>query len=75
VVRGLAADLVAEGVDATVKPEVREVVEATTHLLDDRRAEVSQVDLAKALRLDKSAISRRNRGRTGWRVFEEPRRS
>jgi hypothetical protein len=62
VVRELVADLVAEGVDATVKPEVREVVDATTRLIAEGRAEVSQADLAKALRLDKSAVSRRVAG-------------
>ena len=56
--RELVADLVAEGVEATIKPEIREVVEATVRLL----AEVRQGDLKAALNLDKSAISRRAAG-------------
>ena len=58
-VRELVADLVAEGVEATVKPEVREVVKATARLLAEGRQEVRQADLKGALNLDKSAISRR----------------
>ena len=61
-VRELVADLVAEGVEVTVKPEVREVVEATARLLAEGRAEVRQADLKTALNLDKSAISRRVAG-------------
>jgi hypothetical protein len=61
-VRALIADLVAEGVDATVKPEVREVVETTMRLLAEGLGEVRQTDLTKALKLDKSAISRRVAG-------------
>jgi hypothetical protein len=57
--RELVADLVAEGVDATVKPEVREVVEAVSRLLEGGVSEVRQADLKGALRLDKSSISRR----------------
>jgi hypothetical protein len=58
-VRELVADLVAEGIDANVKPEVRETVEAVSRLLDDGSAEVRQIDLARVLKLDKSSISRR----------------
>jgi hypothetical protein len=61
-VRELVADLVAEGVEATVKPEIREVVEATARLLAEGRVEVRQADLKGALKLDKSAISRRVAG-------------
>ena len=61
-VRELVADLVAEGVDATVKPEIREVVQATKRLLEDGDDEVRQVDLRAVLNLDKSAISRRVAG-------------
>jgi hypothetical protein len=60
--RELAADLVAEGVDVTVKPEIREVVETTVRLLAEGRDEVRQTDLKGALNLDKSAISRRVAG-------------
>jgi hypothetical protein len=61
-VRDLIADLVAEGVDATVKPEIREVVEATRHSLGEGRDEVHQADLKALLKLDKSVISRRVAG-------------
>jgi hypothetical protein len=75
-VRGLVADLVAEGVDATVKSEIREVVQATKGLLDDGRQEVRQVDLGKILNLDKSAISRRVAGAiaAGFLKNEEDRK-
>ena len=55
-VRELVADLFAEGVDATVKPETREAVAAVKSLGKD---EVSVTEIAKALRLDKGAASRR----------------
>jgi hypothetical protein len=58
-VRALVADLVAEGIDVTAKNEVRETVEAASRLLDGGSAEVRQTDLARALKLDKSSISRR----------------
>ena len=58
-VRELVADLVAEGADATIKPEVRETVKAVTDLLAGGKAEVMQADIKKALKLDKSAVSRR----------------
>jgi hypothetical protein len=61
-VREFVADLVAEGVDATVKPEIREVVEAIARLLGEGRDEVRQTDLKEVLKLDKSAISRRVAG-------------
>jgi hypothetical protein len=61
-VRDLIADLVAEGVDATVKPETREVVKAIARLLGEGRDEVRQADLKGVLKLDKSAISRRVAG-------------
>ena len=59
IVRELIADLVAMGVDATVKPEVREVVNAVGALLEKGRDEVQQSELKSTLQLDKSAISRR----------------
>lgn len=58
-VRTLVADLVAEGVDATVKPEIREVVAVVKHLIDEGYDAADQVGLKTHLRLDKSAISRR----------------
>jgi hypothetical protein len=59
VVRELIADLIAVGVDATVKPEVREVVTTVAALLKGAKDEVRQSELKPALKLDKSAISRR----------------
>jgi hypothetical protein len=59
VVHELIADLVAVGVEATVKPEVREVVKTVVALLESGQDEVRQSDLKSALKLDKSAISRR----------------
>jgi hypothetical protein len=59
VVRELVADLVAVGVEATVKQEVREVVDMVRRLLDEGREDVRQADLKSVLQLDKSAISRR----------------
>jgi hypothetical protein len=61
-VHELIAGLVAEGVEATVKPEIREVVEATARLIAQGRGEVCQADLKAALKLDKSAVSRRVSG-------------
>ena len=58
-VRDLVEDLVSEGVGSTVKPEVREVVQATTRFLKEGSTEVSQTQLRKALHLDRAVISRR----------------
>jgi hypothetical protein len=58
-VHELVADLVAEGADATIKPEIRETVRTVENLLADCRTEVMQADIKKALKLDKSAVSRR----------------
>jgi hypothetical protein len=58
-VRDLVADLVAEGVEATIKPEVRETVKAVEHLIAEGLVEVRQIDLKSVLRLDRSVISRR----------------
>src|SRR5262249_33470683 len=51
-VRELVADLVAEGAEVTIKPEVRETVRAVEELLADGREEVKQMDIKKALKLD-----------------------
>lgn len=59
VVRELVADLVAEGVEATVSATVRETVETVGRLIADGTAEVSQAKLAKELKLDRGATSRR----------------
>ena len=47
-VRELVGDLVAAGVDATVRPEVRETVAAVADLLREGQAEVRQSDLRSA---------------------------
>ena len=59
-VRVLVADLFAEGVDATVKPETRETVAAVGTLLKARdKEDASLADIEKVLMLDRSATSRR----------------
>lgn len=67
VVRGLVADLIAEGVESTVPATVRETVntvaEMTASNADDEQT-VSIAALATALKLDKSATSRRVRSAT-----------
>lgn len=55
VVRDLIADVIAEGVDATIKPEIREVVNAVAGLIADGKPEVRQSDLVGLLKLDKSS--------------------
>jgi hypothetical protein len=61
-VRDLLADVIAEGVGATVKPEVRAVVEAVRRLTAEGRDHAGTADLVKLLKLDRSAISRRVAG-------------
>ena len=58
-VRDLVAYSVAEGVEATIKPEVRKTVEAVARLIAGSMVEVRQTDLRSALKLDRSVISRR----------------
>jgi hypothetical protein len=60
IVRALVADLVSEGVEATVPAPVRETVEKLVRLCSDEES-VTIVRLAKALKLDKSAVWRRVR--------------
>jgi hypothetical protein len=61
-VRGLVADLVSEGIEVTVPKTVRETVEAVKRLQEDVKGEpVTVTDLARELRLDRSAVSRRAR--------------
>jgi hypothetical protein len=61
VVRELVADLVAEGVEATVSKHVRETVEAVKRLHADASEPVTNAAVARELNLDKSAASRRVR--------------
>jgi hypothetical protein len=58
-VHQLVADLVAEGAEVSIKPELRETVSAAAEVLASSRDEVRQSDIKKALKLDKSAVSRR----------------
>jgi hypothetical protein len=60
VVRKLVADLFAEGVEATVKPETRATIAAVVALKQAlAKDEVSQAEVAKELKLDRGAASRR----------------
>jgi hypothetical protein len=58
-VRDLVADLVAQGVETSIKPETREVVTAVGELIAAGHRTVMQSQIAAALHLDPSAISRR----------------
>jgi hypothetical protein len=59
-VQELVADLFAEGVDATVRPETRETVAAVAALKEALgRDEVSLAEIARKLKLDRSTASRR----------------
>jgi DNA-binding transcriptional ArsR family regulator len=61
-VRELVAALVSEGIEATVPETVRETVEAVRRLREDSNGEpVTVSELAKELKLDRSAVSRRAR--------------
>lgn len=60
-VRELVADLLAEGVGATVSPTVREAVKAVEELGGSAPEGVTVTALAKALKLDKASASRRQR--------------
>jgi hypothetical protein len=61
-VRELVADLVSEGIEATVPATVRETVEAVKRLRQNSKGEpVTVADLTRELKLDRSAVSRRVR--------------
>jgi hypothetical protein len=55
----LVADLIAEGAEVTIKPELRETVSVVAKVVAGGRDEVKQADIKKALKLDKSVVSRR----------------
>jgi DNA-binding transcriptional ArsR family regulator len=62
VVRKLVADLLSEGIEATVPETVRETVEAVRRLREHSNGEpVTVADVARELKLDRSAVSRRVR--------------
>ena len=58
-VRALVADLVAQGAEASIKPETREVVAAVRNLIAGGCHTVMQTQIAAVLHLDPSAVSRR----------------
>jgi hypothetical protein len=59
-VRELVADLVSEGIEATVPATVRKTVEAFKRLREDSNDEpITVAELARELKLDRSAVSRR----------------
>jgi hypothetical protein len=60
-VRELVADLVSEGIEATVPSTVRETVEMVKRLRDETEKDVTIAGLAEELELDKSAAWRRVR--------------
>jgi hypothetical protein len=60
-VRGLVADLVSEGLEATVPATVRETVEMVERLREETEKDVTIAMLAEELELDKSAAWRRVR--------------
>lgn len=60
-VRELVADLLAEGVGATVSQTVRKAVEAVEELIGAAPEGVTVAALAKALKVDKASASRRQR--------------
>ncbi len=61
-VRELVADLISEGVEATVPKTVRETVEAARRLLEGSEGEpITTAGIARELKLDKSAALRRVR--------------
>jgi hypothetical protein len=61
-VRELVVDLVGEGVETTVPDTVRETVEAVKRLREGSKGDpVTVAELARELKLDRSAVSRRAR--------------
>jgi hypothetical protein len=60
-VRELVADLVSEGIEATVSPTVRETVATVERLHDEREKAATLRDISGELKLDKSTASRRIR--------------
>jgi hypothetical protein len=61
-IRDLVADLVSEGIEATVPETVRQTVEAVRRLREGSNGEpVTVTELTRELKLDRSAVSRRVR--------------
>jgi MarR family len=59
IVRELVLDVITEGVDATISNTVRETIAAVSELRETHPAGTSVSALARHLKLDKSAVSRR----------------
>ena len=59
VVRELVAELISEGIEATVPATVRETVEKVAGMYSEESEAVTVAELARKLKLDKSATSRR----------------
>jgi hypothetical protein len=77
VVRELISDVISEGVEQTVRPQIRELVAKVRELVDvDPEVEVTQRQLANELDLDKGSISRRVRAALdgGYLVNREKQR-
>jgi hypothetical protein len=55
----LVADIIAEGVQATVRPDVRQTVEAVQRVLGQGHAHATVKQVAEVLHLDASTVSRR----------------
>lgn len=75
-IRELLHDLMSENIAAGVPPPVRETVEAVRKLLVDGKASITNTELAKALKVDKSNASRRSKSAiaSGYLRNEETRR-
>lgn len=75
VVRGLVADLVAEGVEATVSDTVRQTVQAVGELATDGKT-VTSAEVARRLKLDSGATLRRVKAAIsrGYVLNDEDRR-
>ncbi|MBK7405064.1 MAG: helix-turn-helix domain-containing protein [Phycisphaerales bacterium] len=75
-VRELICDLIAEGIDSTVPPAIRETVSAIAQMINGTDLEVTVTEVARALRLDKAAASRRCRAAldAGYVINREDRR-
>jgi hypothetical protein len=61
VIRELMLDVISDGVEATVKPAIRETVEAVERMFNALGGSVTQKVVADALELDKGTVSRRVR--------------
>lgn len=74
-VRELVEDLYADTLAATVRPDIRETVNAVSELLEGREGTVAQYELVEPLGVDKGTVSRRvgKALKEGYLVNEEER--